>query len=289
MTPPRRAALIVAVLIAALAGVVGLSLRSPAEPTASAAPTASGAEIVQVPVTPASDLNEKTVVIDAFSYERGPSSLGNVSVTVRNVTSAPQQAWVWIILAPPDVAEAWRQPAYTAPEQRVALTAGSSETLSFEPPPTGALANGPYVISAWVHGLRGNSRFHSDGAGAPEPQYIGAPLLLEIEAVGRAELIDGSAAVEVTLAAENHSGAPVSALLTFTLIRLIDETTLDGGLPVYIHPGFRKTLADGESATTTLSGAVRLPAGRYRVIGWLRPQSGGELVRVVSNQEFSLK
>ncbi|MDZ4771458.1 MAG: hypothetical protein SGJ24_20220 [Chloroflexota bacterium] len=231
----------------------------------------------------------QTFAITAFTYQRTPYSLGEMRVRVVNVTTTHQEGWVWTLLAPPDAIEAWREAVYTAPEQRIILAAGASKELVFAAPAVAPIPSGDYRLSAWVHGTRAGERFHSDGAGAQTTQYMGAPFSFTLANVVHAEQIDGSIALDVTMMAENHSGTPLEALLTFTVIALNTLTSDESGLPSYVHPGTTIRLRDGDRTATTLQGEMRLTPGRYRVIAWLRRQDGESLIRIVAENVISVQ
>jgi hypothetical protein len=240
-----------------------------------------------VPVPQGSPPADQTFALTRFAYRRTASALGDVTISVRNVTGLTQRGLVWIILAPPDSEAPWRDAVWTAPQRPIEVAPGGTVEIVFAPP--AQIAQGTYRLSAWVHGVAGDRTFHSDGAGAPQTQYIGERYPFAITGISEAEQIDGSRLIEVTLSAENHSGETGVLNFTWTLIA-VSAAGEDqrGGLPAFVHPGLDISVPDGEAAATTLRAPVRLSPGRYRVIGWLS-RSGETIGRVAAESIIQIQ
>jgi hypothetical protein len=260
----RRASLFICLLaLIALMLPLGNSIPAPQETI----------RVVSVPQgSPPAD---QAFALTRFTYRRTANSLGDVTVGVRNVTSTVQRGLTWIILAPPESLAPWRDAVWSSPERPISAAPGETLEIVFAPP--ASIAQGTYRLSVWVHTVQGERRFHSDGAGAPHPQYIGERHPFTIDSITHTEQIDGSRLIEVTLSGENHTGEAVVLNFTWTLIR-VSSTGADqpSGLPVFVHAGLDIAVPDGEAAAATLRAPVRLTPGRYRVIGWL--SSSGETI-----------
>lgn len=280
----RHTRLLLPLLVCVALFVIGAVLLSAAN---SSRTSESGETLVQVRIARDSTNPDQPLQIERFTYHRTSNSLIDVEVGIKNITSTTQHGFVWYILAPAGSEEPWREARYSAPEQTVSLEPGMSELHRFDPPDT--IAEGDYDLSVWIHGYREQERVHSDGAGAEASLYIGPPFTLEVTAVDRIEQIDGSLALEITLEASNHSGAAIDAELLFTIIAARETGSLSG-LPEYIGSSYRTELGDGERATSTLRGAVRLDPGVYSVIGWLRRRDTDAVIqRVVSTTVINIE
>ncbi|MBK8021424.1 MAG: hypothetical protein IPK19_08315 [Chloroflexi bacterium] len=277
---PRRLLLLIAVLIPVLAVVVfaifSLSSGSSSE---------EGERWEEVSVPQGQLQPGQPFQFRRFAYRHTSYTLEEVQLRVANTSDAPQRGVVWYLLAPPNATEAWREAVWSSAEQEISLLPDESADLTFAPPDD--IPPGSYAISAWVHGLRAGERFHADGAGSLTPLFIGPPFDLVITNVTRAEQIDGSTALDVTLAADNNSGAGMDVSLAFSVIESQDgRATTTEAVPLYTSPAYTTSLNNGETAAATLHGTVSLPSGNYAIVGLLRNQQDQSVVISVVASEI---
>ncbi|MBL8132799.1 MAG: hypothetical protein JNL42_13145 [Anaerolineae bacterium] len=227
--------------------------------------------------------------ISRFAYQRSSFAIGEIQLSIRNITQSRQEGVVWVLLAPPDSEEAWREAVWVSDEQSITLDGGGTTDLTFAPP--AEILQGTFALSAWVHGIRAGERFHADGAGSPALIYLGAPFNIAIVEIAHEEQIDGSIGLDVTIEASNHSGTAIPASLLFTLVSSPNGRASETeGLPIYISPSYETTLDHGETAAATLHGSAQLPAGTYAVVALLRKsEDNSEVSRVVASEILNIE
>lgn len=227
--------------------------------------------------------------ISRFAYRRSSFAIEEIQLSVRNIAQSRQEGVAWVLLAPPDSEEAWREAVWVSPEQSIALESGATADLTFAAP--GEILQGTFALSAWVHGIQAGERFHADGAGSPSLIYLGAPFNLVIVEIAHEEQIDGSIGLDVTIEASNHSGVAIPVSLLFTLVSSPNGRAAETeGLPIYISPSYETILDHGETSAATLHGSAQLPAGTYALVARLRKtEDNSEVSRVVASEILNIE
>jgi len=231
----------------------------------------NGLQTVRVTVPQGETTSAQLLRFSNFTYTRTDNELREVALSVLNTSAESQAGMVWFLLAPVGSTEPWRNAVYTSPEQPITAPANATVDLHFEVPQD--IPEGEYTLSAWAHGFREGVRFHSDGAGAPLPIYIGPPYSLAISNIDLSVQIDDSTSFEITIEAANHTAQETDVILTFSIIASEGDNFLVGnGIPLYVYTGLNTTLSPNERITRSFTGASALPAGQYGIIAWLRTQ-----------------
>jgi hypothetical protein len=209
-------------------------------------------------IQPGQTLRFSQVVVESAS--RTPLQ---VQASVQNVSDQPQAGWAWVFAAPPDSAEPWNNPYYTAPERPIWLEAGAQTIVEYD---LSALSlPDDFALSLWVHGENVGGRFHSDGQGIPTRFNSRPALAAEIDAL---EVVRDAEQVRFALNLELHNDhqQAVDAVVLLTL------SPIDANDPVrnarFASQIMRTTLDTGETFAFSDSLRLSLADGVYRLVIW---------------------